>query len=695
VLHRDIKPGNIILGDYGEVLVIDWGLAKALDGPELDTNEAQRRRTLPKPATPKTPAHPDDTAAFHLDATEAGQIKGTPAYMSPEQAEGKSATTASDVYALGATLYNILTGTLPFTGDSSHEVIRNVIYHDLRSPRQLNPAVPPALDAICLKAMARDPQERYESALALAQDVGNWLDDIPTTAWPEPFAVRTRRWMSKHRAVVVGLAAALAMFVILAGVWTVRERTLNKELRLALKAAQDERTRAEKEKKLAEFQAKRADDNYRQARSTVQNMLFRTNEPRWNDVLKIQQLRKEQSELVLSFFEAIAAQPGQEAGVRADVAWGLVEAGKLQIGLGKDAEGRDKLRQALEATEKLYNEAQDNPVIGMLRSDALLAFGAYQNVDRGLPLIEQAVEVLEANWKKHPDAMHFRGALIDGLITLGGALINKQDYHQAEKKLVRAVELSEELLKATPGDMNRLAACAGARVNLCAAYRHSQRPKQAREQHMLAERDLEQLFKIDPFDRATINALAVLRVNGAYDLAAEGKKAEAVEYVQRNTPMLEAALKLEPNDLAYRDGLYRTHGLAAMFLREIGKTREAAEAWEKSVALVVGQDKPLRLVEAVEFWIDAKDLPRAIEAAKRASAELPLDAPAALWNRQSMVLERLARLVGSDEQLAAEERTKLVIELRTMATFATTRAGANSALPILQNALDFFRPGKP
>jgi hypothetical protein len=187
----------------------------------------------------------------------------------------------------------------------------------------------------------------------------------------------------------------------------------------------------------------------------------------------------------------------------------------------------------------------------------------------------------------------------------------------------------------------------------------------------------------------------VLRVNGAYDLAAEGRKAEAIEYLQRNTPMLEAALEQEPGDAGYRDRLYRTHGLAAMFLRQIGKTRAAAETWEKSLELAGDQEKPLRLVEAIEFWIDAKELTRAMEAARRASTQLPVTAPAELWNRQSVVLNRLSSLVANDEQLAADDRTKAVIELRTLAAFATTRAGANSVLPILQGAFDFFRPAKP
>ena len=155
--------------------------------------------------------------------------------------------------------------------------------------------------------------------------------------------------------------------------------------------------------------------------------------------------------------------------------------------------------------------------------------------------------------------------------------------------------------------------------------------------------------------------------------------------------MLEAALKQEPGDVGYRDGLYRTRGVAAMFLRQIGKRREAAENWEQVVELAGSAEKPLRLVEATEFWIDAKDFPRATEAARRASTELPKDAPVALWQRHATVLGRLARLVESDETIPKDDRSKIAAELRTAANTARDRAGIGPIESMLHNAFDFFK----
>ena len=165
VLHRDIKPSNIMLGDYGETLLVDWGVAKVIGRPKDKT-------TLVAEAT----LHPEAESA--IGETMAGSAVGTPEFMSPEAAAGKieSLTFASDIYSLGATLYSILTGSPPFDrSEGTGTVLQRVQRGDFAHPRQINRLAPTALEAICLKAMALQPRDRYESAQALAADVERWL----------------------------------------------------------------------------------------------------------------------------------------------------------------------------------------------------------------------------------------------------------------------------------------------------------------------------------------------------------------------------------------------------------------------------------------------------------------------------------------------------------------------------------------
>lgn len=151
ILHRDLKPDNVLIDGQGRPLLTDFGLAKW-----------QRDGTL---------------------LTRTGQVLGTPNYMSPEQAAGEDRVTQrSDVYSLGAILYALLTGSPPHEGESAAEVLRSVIQDDPRSPRQLRREASPLLEKICLKALARDPSQRYQQAGDLAADLQRFLDGAPITA---------------------------------------------------------------------------------------------------------------------------------------------------------------------------------------------------------------------------------------------------------------------------------------------------------------------------------------------------------------------------------------------------------------------------------------------------------------------------------------------------------------------------------
>ena len=221
VLHRDLKPGNIMLGQYGETLVVDWGLAKLVGRPAGE------------PGSPQDALQP--MVARHSALTQVGSAVGTPHYMSPEQAAGRleELGPASDVYSLGATLYHLLTGQAPFVEADMGAVLQKVQKGDFLPPRQVNGLVPAALEAVCLKAMALKPQGRYATPRELAEEIERWLGDEPVHAWPEPWASKALRWVGRHRVLVTGAAAAvlvgLVSSLVATGLLTAANEQLGRE----------------------------------------------------------------------------------------------------------------------------------------------------------------------------------------------------------------------------------------------------------------------------------------------------------------------------------------------------------------------------------------------------------------------------------------------------------------------------------
>lgn len=199
ILHRDIKPENIMLGKYGDTLVVDWGLAMPIDRDE--SARASGEQTL----------MPTSGSGNSSGGSSGGPV-GTPAFMPPEQAAGiPNLTQACDIFSLGATLYKLLTGQAPYTGDSARDTLARARYGSFTSPRELNSDVPSGLDAICRKAMAMDPASRYVTACEMADDIERWLADEPILARKENRLERCSRWIRHHREWTMAIVLTLAV----------------------------------------------------------------------------------------------------------------------------------------------------------------------------------------------------------------------------------------------------------------------------------------------------------------------------------------------------------------------------------------------------------------------------------------------------------------------------------------------------
>jgi serine/threonine protein kinase/tetratricopeptide (TPR) repeat protein len=221
VVHRDIKPANLLLDGRGQVWVTDFGLARLSGDPGL---------------------------------TRTGDLVGTLRYMSPEQTEGKHAALdhRTDVYSLGATLYELLTLRPAFDGRTRQEVLRQILGEEPRPPRRLNPAIPADLETVVLKALEKAPGDRYATAGELAEDLRRFLADEPVRACRPTLAQRLQRWGRRHRPLVwsATVCGLLALAVVAASLgWVVRDRAAreartSREVRASLTQVQGLRERA-------------------------------------------------------------------------------------------------------------------------------------------------------------------------------------------------------------------------------------------------------------------------------------------------------------------------------------------------------------------------------------------------------------------------------------------------------------------
>jgi eukaryotic-like serine/threonine-protein kinase len=191
VIHRDLKPGNVLIDSHGQPKVADFGLAKVV--------------------------------ATESALTLTGEILGTPSFMAPEQAGGRTHEIGqpADIYALGAILYCLLTGRPPFQGPSTLDTLSQVLHNDPVSPRRLQPKTDRDVETICLKCLAKSPGQRYETAQDLADDLRRFLDNQPIRARPPSLSYRLRKFVRRHRAAVSTMSSSSAAFllIILAAMW--------------------------------------------------------------------------------------------------------------------------------------------------------------------------------------------------------------------------------------------------------------------------------------------------------------------------------------------------------------------------------------------------------------------------------------------------------------------------------------------
>jgi serine/threonine-protein kinase len=440
VLHRDIKPGNIMVGKYGETLVVDWGLAKPLG--QVEPGQEGGERTLV----------PSSSSGYA--ETLPGSALGTPAYMSPEQASGEldQLGSRSDVYSLGATLYCLLTGRTPSPGDDISDVLRKVRRGEFSRPRQLDPSLDPSLEAVCLKAMAVNPQDRYATCRALADDIERWIADEPVSARREPASARLARWARRHRTAVAAMGLSLATAVILLTVSNVLVRTAQRETARALSRVEEEQGRTVKA-------LQRADANYRRARQAVEDYFTTISEDTLLDEPGMQPLRQKLLGTALEYHRVFLEERANDQGIEAELALSHRRYGNIVSLIGRHDEVLAHYQSALEGFEELARQHPDRPEYKRQLAMTLADFGNLYpgqsgGRDEAIRASRRAIILFEELLRQRPDDPSVREGLAVALSHLGQALSLQRDgSDEAGRHLWRARDILQKLVADSPDSL--------------------------------------------------------------------------------------------------------------------------------------------------------------------------------------------------------------------------------------------------
>jgi serine/threonine-protein kinase len=578
VLHRDLKPQNVVLGDYGEVIVLDWGLAKVLGEADGDATASRAPVAL--------------AGEGARDETVAGQVLGTPAYMAPEQAEGRLdlLDARTDVYGLGAVLYEVLAGRPPFDGSDTPAVLRHVVHDAPAPPRAVIEGMPRALEAVCLKALAKKPEQRYATALELAGDVKRFLADEPVTAYRDPLSTRLTRWGRRHR--TLAAAVAVAVLVALGGLGAVLGVQARANADLAAKnaelAAANERERQRfilaleatrtfhtgvsedvllKQKEFAALRGKllgRAREFYRKLQELLADQADRDSRralaqayyevgkitreiETYRDALAVQQR-------ALALFEGLASEAPDDADLRHEL--GRCWLALAELHLSRDGGTADAKAALVRAQEALEAAIAARPSNLEARTDLattlwLVAAQHFQEGRRG-----EAIEIqrrlcadLDALLANDPSSGQVRHELVRSLDNLGLYLHAADRNEEALAAYTRSRDLGEALVRDYPTDPNHGHELVRTLGNMASDLRAAGRPDEEAAAYARAREVLAAKTEANPTLLLFRRDSAWIESNVAWNLIEAGRGEEALASLERARVAREALLKANPEEV--------------------------------------------------------------------------------------------------------------------------------------------------
>jgi eukaryotic-like serine/threonine-protein kinase len=605
VLHRDLKPANIMLGPYGETLVVDWGLAKVIG-----------QRDVPQAAgdgdfDPEAPG-PSDTTS---QGTAPGTTIGTPAYMSPEQAKGliEELGPASDVYSLGASLYELLTGQVAFHEGKISAVIRKVLAGDFPPPRAVDRSIPIPLEAICLKAMAKEPGDRYDSVRALARDLEHWLADEPTLAHPESRLEQVGRWIRHHRAFTYTAAAALMAIAMVAIVSAVVIDGARRSETVARLDAETNLALAKEAKRLETIARREAEINFDMAQKAVEDYLINVSENtllKEQDSVDIRSLRQELLQSALTYYVQFAEQRKDDPRLRRQLANAYFRVGQITREIGTKGEAMDAFHKALAIWGPLVDADPNSPELASNLGECYLAMGRLESLADDFPAaleeLGHSKAILERVTEQNSAEPRYQASLADCYSETGIALAKQGKPGESLAIHEKARAIQQTLIDKYP---DNLAYKRGLAENLNAigfAYYKQEKTRAALQTFHDVERFCQLLMEElgdGPKPTWLLSLLALTQSNIGNVHKEDGKLEQAV-------PFFEEALRYRSDLVAQHPSVTRYREKLAVSYQEIAGLEHKAHQDTKAISSIR---------KSIEFF---RDLVRAQPDTARFHSEL-------------------------------------------------------------------------
>jgi tetratricopeptide (TPR) repeat protein len=571
IVHRDIKPANLMIDGNGSLWVTDFGLART---------------------------------AADAGLTMTGDVLGTLRYMSPEQALAKHGLVdhRTDVYSLGVTLYELLTGTPAVEGKDREQILNAITRDEPQRPRALNATIPQDFETIVLKAIASEPAERYATAQELAHDLRRWLEDRPIKARRPAVGARLTKWTRRHRSLVrIGIAALILITTVAvtasALIWRAYDR---------------EATALSSEAK----QRREADAKRRQARAAVDKMYTRVAEKWLQDEPGLEPLQREFLEEALGFYRAFSQDTGDDPGVRQETGAAHLRVAQILRALGRQ-EASEANAQAIEILSDL---AAEHPQISECRLNLVKCYSlqawqcaARREKQEAVASMRRAVDIAEQLHQGFPGVHAHRQLLGLNYSDLGILLFDADQAKEAEKPLNEARTILTSLVRDDHASAEDHSLLGGALSNSAMPRLSQGDPKQARQ--FLEDAVLHQKKALD-LDRRNKRARKWLLNH--YSLLADvlkklGENEHAMRTALQACTLAEEMARQSPDRPDYRGMLAYCHRLVGQIHEHVGNAPNAVLAYRKALEILEGMKPAEMSARDREFLkIVRTDLSRAL-----------------------------------------------------------------------------------